>query len=90
MNNDKIFRITLIDRLKNNIQKILTSVNQGGVILTDRSLPHNYKLQTFKNSITYTGVHHFKRSTTTCERHGPIHNAKIWLDSSLQPELFKQ
>jgi len=35
----------------------------------------------FKNSITYTGVHHFKRSTTTCERHGPIHNAKILFDS---------
>ena len=35
----------------------------------------------FKNSITYTIVHHFKRSTTTCDRHGPIHNAKIWLDS---------
>ena len=47
MNKDKIFRITLIDRLKNNVQKILTSVNQGGVILTDRSLPHNHKLQTF-------------------------------------------
>ena len=47
MNKDKIFRITLIDRPKNNVQKILTSGNQGGVILTDRSLPYNYKLQTF-------------------------------------------
>ena len=57
---------------------------------TDRPLPYNCKLQTLQSSITYTGAHQFKRSTTTCERHGPIHNANIWLDSSLQPELFKQ
>jgi len=35
-------------------------------------------------------VHQLKRGTAACERHGPIHNAKIRLGSSLQPELFKQ
>ena len=44
MNKDKIFRITLIDRLKNNVQKILAPGNQGGVMLTERFLPYNYKL----------------------------------------------
>ena len=56
----------------------------------DRSLPYNYQLHTFKNSITYTGVHQLKRGTATCERHGSINNAKIGLGSSLQSELPKQ
>ena len=81
MNKDKIFRITLIDRLKNNAQKVLTSENQGAEYLQIDLFRIITNFRPFKNSITYTGVHHFKRSTTTCERHGPIHNAKIWLDS---------
>ena len=46
-------------------------------MLIVRSLSYNHKLQTCQNSITNTGVHQLKRSTTACERHGPIHNAKI-------------
>ena len=38
----------------------------------------------------YTGINQLKRGTAACERHGPIHKAKIRLGSSLQPELFKQ
>ena len=56
----------------------------------DRSLPYNYQLHTFKNSITYTGVHQLKRGTATCERHGSVNNAKIRIGSSFQPELCKQ
>ncbi len=59
-------------------------------MLIDQSLPYNYKYQTFKNSITYTGVHQLKRGTAACERHGPVQNVKIRLGSSLKPELFKQ
>ena len=75
---------------KNNAQKILASGIKVAQYLQIDLFRIITNFRPFKNSITYTGVHHFKRSTTTCERHGPIHNAKIWLDSSLQPKLFKQ
>ena len=46
-------------------------------MLIDQSFPHNYKLQSFKNSITYTEVHQLKHGTAKCERHGSINTAKI-------------
>ena len=90
MNKDKISRITLINRLKTMLRKYLHQEIKVAQYFQKDFFHIITSFRPFKNSITYTGVHHFKRSTTTCEWHGPIHNAKIWLDSSLQPELFKQ
>ena len=56
----------------------------------DRSLPYDYKLQSFFNSTTYMGVHHLKRGTAACARPRPINSAKIRISSSLQQELVKE